>query len=224
MSCWRKRSFRSGQTRRSVSNCPRRPAASTHLAWLSWSATAVRSAWLNNARTARLASRLVRPLGATDFHVEVVQFPGQQILVEAGHGQRADADLETVQRGLALVDVVLHVPEVAELVFRAGGGPAGLRRLHREAAEHQTLPSIAGPLRGPGSARLPDWPPPRAARLARYPTPSGQSLPRPAHPPPASPPPRSSWPANPRSPRRSSPPARRKSRPGQPPRPPAPDS
>ena len=40
--------------------------------------------------------------------------------------------------------VVLHVPEVAELVVGPRGGPAGPRRLHREAAHHQPDRPAAG--------------------------------------------------------------------------------
>ena len=57
--------------------------------------------------------------------------------------ERADADLEPVRRRVAVVGVVLHVPEVAELVLGPGGGPARTRRLHGEPAHHQPLDQAA---------------------------------------------------------------------------------
>ena len=42
----------------------------------------------------------------------------------------------------AIVGVMLHVPEMAELMFRAGSGAAGFGRLHGEAAEHEALDQL----------------------------------------------------------------------------------
>src|SRR5688572_29280339 len=39
----------------------------------------------------------------------------------------------------AVVGVMLHVPQVTELMFRAAGGAAGLGGLHGEAAEHHAF-------------------------------------------------------------------------------------
>ena len=60
-----------------------------------------------------------------------------------GDGEGGDADLEAVGGGAAVVGVVLHVPEVAELVLGAGGGAAGLGPLHGEAGHHQALDEVA---------------------------------------------------------------------------------
>ena len=63
----------------------------------------------------------------------------EQFVVEGQGRQGADADLETVGRGDPVVGVVLHVPEMAELVLGPRGRPAGPNRLHGEPGHHEAI-------------------------------------------------------------------------------------
>lgn len=73
------------------------------------------------------------------FDVERLDRRIEQHLDKSRRSQRADADLETVRDGCAVVFEVFHIPKVAELVFGARRGAARLRGLHRETAQQQTF-------------------------------------------------------------------------------------
>ena len=59
--------------------------------------------------------------------------------MERGGSQNADAHLEAVRWSFSAEGVVLHVPEMTELMFRAGGGTAGERCLHGKTAHHKAV-------------------------------------------------------------------------------------
>jgi hypothetical protein len=64
------------------------------------------------------------PGGADGLGVHGAQVALEEPLVEGGHRDRADPDLEPVGQGRATgVAQPLHLPQVAELVLGAGGGP-----------------------------------------------------------------------------------------------------
>ena len=71
------------------------------------------------------------------FDVELLEVVRHHRFVQRERRQRADADFEAVRRRGAAIRVVLHVPQMAELMLRAGDGPAGTRGLHREAGDHE---------------------------------------------------------------------------------------
>ena len=85
----------------------------------------------------------VRPARAALIDIEILHVFHQQNLIELGNRERADADLEAVQRNFSVVRVMLHVPQMAELMLSARAGPARLRRLHRQARQDQPFDELA---------------------------------------------------------------------------------
>ena len=90
------------------------------------------------------------PAGNCGVNVSEQDVAFQHLIVKSKRGQRTDANFETVRRRHSIVSVVLHVPEMAELMIGAGRRTAGAERLHGETGHHQAVNQV--PERG-GIAR-----------------------------------------------------------------------
>ena len=174
---------------------------------------------LNQPTDFMLKSRSTRPGGATALDIELVERLFEEELIKRHHGQSADADLEPVRGSLALVGMVLHIPEMAELMLRAGGHPAGASSLHGKATEHQAFDQrtngfeIAGRDSGRMSQGI------AQAALDDIPSPLVDRFPLPKRRPPANRHPPAPWPSGRHIRRPSSGAARRQSHPDPPPQP-----
>src|SRR5258708_3842562 len=73
------------------------------------------------AADTRIGGPRIRPLVTALFDIQPLERLLQQLFVKRGHRERPDADLKSMRRSLALKRVMLHVPEVAELMLGAGG-------------------------------------------------------------------------------------------------------
>lgn len=85
----------------------------------------------------------VRPCRTAARHVESFERTRQHPFVQRRDRQRPHADFESVRGWLTLMRVMLHVPEMTELMFRAGRGPARTHGLHRKSTQHQSFDQVA---------------------------------------------------------------------------------
>ena len=67
-----------------------------------------------------------RPGIAAGIDIEFADPGREELLLESSDRERGDADFKTVRGSFAQVLVMLHIPEVTELMLGAGRGPAGL--------------------------------------------------------------------------------------------------
>ena len=77
------------------------------------------------------------PRSDAPLDVQLLHGGVEQHFEKGRRGQRADTDLEAVRHRSAVVFQVLHVPQMAELVFGARSRAARLRGLHGETAQQQ---------------------------------------------------------------------------------------
>src|SRR5205814_1891130 len=98
-----------------------------------------------------LAGKCVRPLSTAPVHIHFFQRFFEQNLVERGYCKSPNTDLKPVRRCSATMRMMLHVPEMTELMFSARGSAAGLERLHGKTAEHQSFNQRSGRSRIPGA-------------------------------------------------------------------------
>ena len=57
------------------------------------------------------------PLRDDLCHIERVEIVPEQLVIQGDGGKRPNSDLESVRRRRAMMRMMLHVPQVAELMF-----------------------------------------------------------------------------------------------------------